>query len=86
MQDKLAALGTPKGIADGLTTSVVESAGGAIQGMPANHVPDSVIQAAKDAFTDGTKFSALAAAIFLALGFIATFRLSQHQHGEKAKK
>jgi EmrB/QacA subfamily drug resistance transporter len=86
MQAKLADLGVPQGIADGLTTSVVESAGGSIQGMAANNVPESIIQAAKDAFTDGTRFSALAAAIFLALGFIATFRLSQHQHGEKVKK
>jgi hypothetical protein len=54
--------------------------------MAANNVPESIIQAAKDAFTDGTRFSALAAAVFLALGFIATFRLSQHQHGEKVKK
>ena len=47
---------------------------------------DSYVQAAKDAFTEGTKWSAVAAGIFLLLGFVATFRLSSRQHGEPAKK
>ena len=83
---KLAELGTPQGIADGFATSVVESAGGNIPGMVAGGVPESFIQASKDAFTDGTKWSALAAGIFLLLGFIATFRLSSGKHGESLKK
>jgi hypothetical protein len=84
---KLEQLDMPKGIADGFATSVVESAGGNIPGMVAGGVvPESFIQASKDAFTDGTKWSALAAGIFLLLGFAATFRLSSRQHGEPAKK
>ena len=83
---RLEQLGMPKGIADGFATSVVESAGGNIPGMAAGGVPDSFIQASKDAFTDGTKWSALAAGIFLLLGFAATFRLSSKQHGEPVKK
>jgi hypothetical protein len=83
---KLAALGTPQGIADGFAKSVVESAGGNIPGMVAGGVPESFIQASKDAFTDGTKWSALAAGIFLLLGFAATFRLSSGKHGESLKK
>jgi hypothetical protein len=57
---------------------VVESAGGAI---PALGDP-AVIQAAKDAFTEGARWSAAAAAVFLLLGFISTFRLTKRQHGE----
>jgi hypothetical protein len=47
---------------------------------------ESYIQAAKDAFTEGTKWSAVAAGVFLLLGFVATFRLSSRKHGEPAKK
>ena len=83
---KLEQLGMPKSLADGFATSVVESAGGNIPGMVAGGVPESFIQASKDAFTDGTKWSALAAGIFLLLGFAATFRLSSRQHGEPVKK
>jgi predicted MFS family arabinose efflux permease len=83
---KLEELGTPQGIADGFATSVVESAGGNIPGMAASGVPENFIQASKDAFTDGTKWSALAAGIFLLLGFVATFRLSSRKHGEPVKK
>jgi EmrB/QacA subfamily drug resistance transporter len=83
---KLAALGTPQGIAEGFAKSVVESAGGNIPGMVAGGVPESFIQASKDAFTDGTKWSALAAGIFLLLGFVATFRLSSREHGQPVKK
>jgi formate/nitrite transporter FocA (FNT family) len=54
--------------------------------MSAGMVPDNIVQAAKDAFTEGTKWSALAAGIFLALGFIATFRLSSRKHGEPISK
>ena len=54
--------------------------------MEATGTPEALIQASKDAFTDGTKWSALAAGIFLLLGFVATFRLSSRQHGEAIKK
>ena len=82
---KLTALNLPTDMANGVTTSVVESAGGAIPKIGMD-LGEQYAQAARDAFTDATKFSALAAAVFLALGFIATFRLSQHHHGEKESK
>jgi EmrB/QacA subfamily drug resistance transporter len=83
---KLAELNMPEEMAKNFTNSVVESAGGSIPGMSAGMVPDNIIQAAKDAFTEGTKWSALAAGVFLALGFIATFRLSSRKHGEPISK
>ena len=83
---KLADLKMPEEMAKNFTTGVVESAGGNIAGMSAGMVPDNIVQAAKDAFTEGTKWSALAAGIFLALGFIATFRLSSRKHGEPISK
>ncbi|MEI8231816.1 MAG: hypothetical protein WCG32_04560, partial [Actinomycetes bacterium] len=65
---------------------VVQSAGGVIpvfENTP--EIPVEYVQAAKDAFTEGAQWAAVSAALFLALGFLATFRLSQHHHGEKAK-
>ena len=86
LMTRLTDLGASKEIADGFAKGVVESAGGSIPGMEAAGIPETFIQASKDAFTDGTKWSALAAGIFLLLGFVATFRLSSRQHGEPVKK
>jgi hypothetical protein len=83
---ELSDLGITGTEAEGFAKGVVESAGGNIPSMVASGTPESLIRASKDAFTDGTKWSALAAGIFLLLGFIATFRLSSHQHGESTKK
>jgi hypothetical protein len=83
---KLSDLGITGEFADGFATGVVESAGGNIPFMAATGTPEALIQASKDAFTDGTKWSALAAGIFLLLGFVATFRLSSRKHGEAIKK
>jgi hypothetical protein len=89
---KLTDLGMPAEGADvytsasKFTNSVVDSAGGVIPGYAFDpKINPAYIQAAKDAFTVGASWAALSAALFLALGFLATFRLSQHQHGEKAK-
>lgn len=66
-----------------LVDAVVDSAGGAIpqlsnilqtQQVPAQ-IADQIQIEAGQAFTDGAKFAALAAALFLLLGFISTFRL-----------
>jgi hypothetical protein len=83
---RLSDLGITGEQADGFATGVVESAGGNIPFMAATGTPEALIQASKDAFTDGTKWSALAAGIFLLLGFVATFRLSSRKHGEAIKK
>jgi len=78
LQSKLDALHMPQTASTTVVNLVVESAGGAI---PALGDP-AVIQAAKDAFTEGARWSAAAAAVFLLLGFISTFRLTKRQHGE----
>ena len=66
-----------------LVDAVVDSAGGAIpqlsnilqtQQVPAQ-IADQIQIEAGQAFTDGAKYAALAAALFLFLGFISTFRL-----------
>jgi len=53
---------------------VVVSAGGAIPGLVKKD--QKVGEAAAEAFSDGTRSSAFAAACFLVLGFLATLRLS----------
>ena len=81
--DRLTASGMGSDQAKSVTNAVVESAGGAVpalQMMPG--ITAENVQAAKDAFTQSVQFAALAAAVFLALGFIATFRLTKRQHGE----
>ena len=72
-----------------IVDAVVDSAGGAIpglsQGLQAQQVPaniaDEIQVLAGEAFTDGTKQAAVAAGIFLLLGFASTFRL-----GSRAKQ
>jgi hypothetical protein len=83
---KLSTLGMSDTEAEAFTKSVVESSGGIIPALTNIGAQESYIQAAKDAFTEGTKWSAVAAGVFLLLGFVATFRLSSRQHGEPAKK
>ena len=66
-----------------LVDAVVDSAGGAIPGIAdalvAQQVPQNLASdiqvAAGDAFTDGAKWAAWSAAIFLLLGFASTFSL-----------
>jgi hypothetical protein len=73
-----------------LVDAVVESAGGAIpqlsEGLQAQQVPqdvaDEIELAAGEAFTDGAKWAAFAAAIFLLLGFGSTFNLSSRVRKE----
>lgn len=83
---KLSSLGMTGDIAKGFTSSVVESAGGAIPAMAADpNLPAALVQAAKDAFTEGVRWSAVVAGVFLLLGFLATFRLAKHSQEEQAK-
>ena len=62
---------------------VVDSAGAAIPSLDARSA--EVADAARAAFSDGTRYSAFAAAGFLALGFLATLRLSARKHEEAAE-
>jgi EmrB/QacA subfamily drug resistance transporter len=57
-----------------IVDAVVVSAGGAIPGLAKKD--QKIGAAAADAFSEGTRYSAFAAAGFLVLGFLATLRLS----------
>ncbi|NQX11526.1 DHA2 family efflux MFS transporter permease subunit [Microbacteriaceae bacterium VKM Ac-2855] len=57
----------------GVVSAVVDSSGAAIAGLEASD--ERSADAAKQAFSDGTRFAAFSAAGFLALGFLATLSL-----------
>jgi EmrB/QacA subfamily drug resistance transporter len=87
---RLAELKVPSEQATQISKVVVDSAGSAIpflkDQLVAQHVPaataDKIVTAAGDGFTEGTKFSAWAAAGFLGLGFLSTFRLGSRKRKE----
>ena len=87
---RLADLDVPSKQATQISQVVVDSAGSAIPFLKAElvkqHVPaaqaDKIVAAAGDGFTEGTKFSAWAAAGFLGLGFLSTFRLGSRKRKE----
>ena len=91
LETKLSDIGIQSEQSQVLVEAVVDSAGGAIpqltdgltqQGVPAA-VAAEVQVAAGDAFTDGAKFSAWAAAAFLLLGLLSTFNLGSRKKKEK---
>ena len=73
-----------------IVNSVVDSSGGAIPGIPgilaangSNPAQgEAAITAANEAFSEGARWAALAAAIFLALGLASTFNLGSRKHDE----
>jgi len=94
---KLDALNLPAYFTDtvkqNISNAVVDSAGGAIPGLEkgliaqsGGHLPASVAHdiasAAGHSFSEGAMWAAVAASVFLALGFLSTFRLSGKQHSE----
>jgi Na+/melibiose symporter-like transporter len=87
---RLADLNVPSKQATQISQIVVDSAGSAIpslkKALVAQHVPaataDQIVTAAGDGFTEGTRFSAWAAAGFLGLGFLSTFRLGSRKRKE----
>lgn len=87
---RLADLNIEKAQATTISQVVVDSAGSAIpflkDELVKKHVPaemaDKIVTAAGDGFTEGTKFSAWAAAAFLGLGFLSTFRLGSRKRKE----
>ena len=90
LETKLSDIGIQSEQSQVLVEAVVDSAGGAIpqltdgltqQGVPAA-VAAEVQVAAGDAFTDGAKFSAWAAAAFLLLGLLSTFNLGSRKKKE----
>lgn len=74
LEARLDASGVPADQRDGILSLVVDSAGSAIPSLDAQS-PD-VAADARAAFSDATKFAAFTAAGFLAIGLLATLRLT----------
>jgi EmrB/QacA subfamily drug resistance transporter len=70
----------PESVRTPIVNAVVESSGTAIPSLEASST--EAWQAAKSAFSDGTRYAAFAAAGFLALGFLATLRLDGRPRDE----
>ena len=92
---KLTDLGVTGTTQSEISNLVVDTAGGIIPGLEAystqklQQSPETakaIVTAAGEAFTDGAKWSAGAAAIFLLLGFGATFRLGSRKPEESEVK
>jgi len=77
----------------GISNAVVDSAGGAIpslkqgliaqsHGMLSEGTAHQIQLAAGQAFSEGARWAALSAAIFLFLGLLSTFRLGSRMHSE----
>jgi hypothetical protein len=71
-----------------IVDAVVDSAGGAIPSLEqaltpqvGQDVAQQIVVASEEAFTDGAKLAAWAAAAFLLLGFFSTFRLGRVKKG-----
>ena len=83
LQDRLDEIGVPVANQAVIVEAVVDSAGAVIpqiSGIVAatgvdTETADSIGQASGEAFTDGAQLAAYAAAGFLVLGFLSTFRL-----------
>jgi EmrB/QacA subfamily drug resistance transporter len=73
--------GVPEATRDQLVSQVVDSSGAAIAGLENNPATSAAAEAAKTAFSDGTRFAAFSAAGFLALGFAATLSLGSGAAG-----
>jgi MFS family permease len=72
---------------------VVDSAGGAIPqleaGLVAQQVPQpvaaSIVKASGESFSEGARWTAIAAALFLLLGVFSTFNLSSRKHSHASQ-
>ena len=74
LDSRLDSAGLPPEARDGIVSAVVDSAGSAIPGLDAQS--PEVADAAREAFSDATRYAAYTAAGFLALGLLATLRLT----------
>ncbi len=86
LTNELTNQGLPSDTVTTVVSQVVDSAGGAIIGLEANPQTADVAVAAKQAISDGTRYSAFAAAAFLVLGFFSTLRLGEDKVESTAKK
>ena len=73
----------PAGQIDQVVSAVVDSAGAAIAGLEADPQTAEIADAAKSAFSDGTRLSAFVAAGFLVVGLAATFSLGTGRRAEE---
>ncbi|MBP3976363.1 DHA2 family efflux MFS transporter permease subunit [Microbacterium sp. BLY] len=67
--------GVPAAQRDQVVSAVVDSAGGAIAGLDRDPETAPLADAARSAFSDGTRYAAWTAAGFLALGLLSTITL-----------
>lgn len=67
--------GVPSAARDQVVSAVVDSAGAAIAGLDQNPETAPFAEAARSAFSDGTRYAAWTAAGFLALGLLSTVAL-----------
>lgn len=74
LDSRLDAAGLPAEAREGIVSAVVDSAGSAIPGLEAES--PEVAAEAREAFSDATQFAAFTAAGFLAVGLLATLRLT----------
>ncbi|WP_368496842.1 MFS transporter [Herbiconiux sp. A18JL235] len=72
---RLSDRGVPDATREQVVSQVVDSSGAAIAGLEKDPTMADTVEDAKIAFSDGTKYSAFAAAAFLAIGFAATLSL-----------
>lgn len=79
---KLDDAGVPAAERDQLVSAVVDSAGGAIAGLGQNPATAPYQDAAREAFSDGTRFATFTAAGFLVVGLAATLALGSGRKPE----
>ncbi|MET0304469.1 MAG: DHA2 family efflux MFS transporter permease subunit [Microbacteriaceae bacterium] len=77
LQSSLDDAGVPAAQSSQVVDGVVDSAGGAISGLDQDPATAAAATAAREAFTDGTRASAGAAALFLGIGLLATISLGR---------
>lgn len=78
--------GLPAAQRDQVVSSVVDSAGAAISGLAANPETADTADAAREAFSDGTRYAAWTAAGFLALGLLSTVSLGGATAGRSSER
>ncbi|MEO7070048.1 MAG: MFS transporter, partial [Nostocoides sp.] len=71
--------GIPTAQRDKLVSAVVDSAGAAITGLERSPATAAIAQAARVAFTDAVRWTALSAVVFLVLGFLTSLALGREQ-------
>ena len=83
LQAKLADLDVPAATSSQIVDAVVDSAGAVIPSLDAQDA--DVADAAREAFSEGTRYSAYAAAGFLVIGLVASLRLTSRRDEESAE-